>query len=179
MNWCLFYQAEWNFPKIIESIIGITLWIEIQPKIIFFLPPSFQGEMPSKCWKWNSYWSHRLSDLLHPTIGQNFCPIQTDTSLKKKKKSKYLFDLTLKSIVNVKNTETVDCELFIMLEGAFWVVLFVCYEATLYACGPFGTLMKRRYFISPLMPVNEFCKINTIYKDKSGSRVICLASLRL
>lgn len=112
MNWCLFYQAEWNFPKIIESIIGITLWIEIQPKIIFFLPPSFQGEMPSKCWKWNSYWSHRLSDLLHPTIGQNFCPIQTDTSLKKKKKVQVPFWSNFKK--HCQCQEHGDCRLWVV-----------------------------------------------------------------
>lgn len=35
-----------------------------------------------------------------------------------------------------------------MLEGVFYVALFVWYEVTLYACGPLGTLMKRRYVIS-------------------------------
>lgn len=59
------------------------MWLELQPKIIFFLPPSSQGEMLSKFWKCNSFSSHRLSYLLHPTVGQNFCPIRTDTSLKK------------------------------------------------------------------------------------------------
>lgn len=47
---------------------------------------------------------------------------------KKKKKPKYLFDLTLKSIVNTKTTATVDCGLFIMLEGVFCAVLFAWYE---------------------------------------------------
>lgn len=113
----------------------------------------------------------RLSGLMHPTVGENFCSVRTDTRLKIKK-LKHFFDLSLKSIVSVKNTETVDCELFIMLEGAFCVALFVWYEATLYAYCPSGTLMKRRYFISLPMPVNEFCKVNTIYKAKPSSKDI-------
>lgn len=121
----------------------------------------------------------RFSGLFPPAVGQNFCPVQKDTELKKKKKPKYLFDLTFKSNVNIKNTETVDCGLFIMLEGVFCVALFVWYEATLYACCPPGTLMERRYFISLPMSVSEFCKVNTIYKAKLGSKIMLGASLWL
>lgn len=131
--------------------------------------------MPSKCWKYNSFWSQTFRSTASSSWAE-FLPYSDRHPVKKKKKPKHLFDLTLKSIVNVKNTETVSCELFIMLEGVFCVVLFVWYEATLYACRPFGTLMKRRYFISLPMPVNEFCEVNTIYKDKPGSRVIYVPS---
>jgi hypothetical protein len=66
-----------------------------------------------------------------------------------------------------------------MLQEVFCVVLFVWYEVTLNICCPSGTLIKRGYVISLSMPINEFCKVNTVYKVKLSSKVLLGAFLWL
>lgn len=76
----------------------------------FFLPCSSYGKMPSKCCKHNLFKSSDFQVYCIQQMDRTFCPVQTDTKFKNIfKKPKHLFDLTLKSIVNVKNTVTVGC----------------------------------------------------------------------
>lgn len=51
----------------------------------------------------------------------------------------------------MKYMETVDCELFIMLEGVFCVLLFVWYESDIVCLLSSGTLMQKKIFYLPAL----------------------------
>lgn len=93
--------------------------------------------MPSKCSKHNSLWS---SDFwiycIQQLEGIFACSDRHQVFLKR-----LLFYLTLSIIVNVKYMETVEYELFIMLEEVFCVLLFVWYEGEIVCLLSSGTLM--------------------------------------